>query len=76
MRKLMSKIAHGDFKEVKTILEQYRNDFMQNFQYDEFEHSIENWTYISICCELDKILSEVLWKLISDKQGLKVFQCS
>lgn len=76
MRKLRNKIGHGDFKAVQNLLEQYRQSFMQNFWYDEFEYSIENWTYGNICLNLDQALREVLWLMISDKNALKALQLS
>ncbi|MGL5435493.1 MAG: hypothetical protein ACRDBO_08870 [Lachnospiraceae bacterium] len=76
MRKLRNKIGHGDFKAVQSLLEQYRQSFMQNFWYDEFEYSIENWTYGNICINLDQALREILWLMLSDKANLKALQCS
>jgi hypothetical protein len=70
MRKLRNKIGHGDFKAIQQLLEDYRNSFMQNFWYDEFEYSIENWTYGNICIELDKALANILWLMLFDKEKL------
>lgn len=70
MRKLRNKIGHGDFMAIQQLLEEYRNSFMQNFWYDEFEYSIENWTYGNICLHLDKALSNILWLMLFDKQKL------
>ncbi|MFE4711905.1 hypothetical protein ACFRAM_13610 [Paenibacillus sp. NPDC056722] len=76
MRKLRNKIAHGDFKAVQQLLERYRTEFMGNYDYDEFEYSIENWTYLSICCALDEILSEIIWQLITNKSKIRSIQIS
>ncbi|WFR57147.1 hypothetical protein QA584_26650 [Anaerocolumna sp. AGMB13025] len=57
MRKLRNKIGHGDFEAVQQLLEQYRQSFMQDFWFDEFEYSIENWTYGNICIYLDEALN-------------------
>ncbi|MCF7753176.1 hypothetical protein KQ941_01885 [Paenibacillus xylanexedens] len=76
MRKLRNKIAHGDYRGIKQLLEQYRNEFMCNYQYDEFEYSIENWTYLNICCRLDEILNEIVWELVTNKDQLKTIQYS
>lgn len=70
MRKLRNKIGHGDFMAIQQLLEEYRNSFMKNFWYDEFEYSIENWTYGNICLNLDKALSNILWLMLFDKQKL------
>ncbi|MBZ9690965.1 hypothetical protein [Clostridium sp. M14] len=70
VRKLRNKIGHGDFMGVQQLLEEYRNCFMQNFWYDEFEHSIENWTYRNICLHLDQALSNILWLMLFDKEKL------
>ena len=70
MRKLRNKIAHGDYKAIQDLLEEYRNLFMQNFWYDEYEYSKESWTYGNICVELDEALSNVLWLLISNKERM------
>ncbi len=67
---LRNSIAHGNFKRVQDLLKNYRKYFMKNFDYDEFEYSIENWTYVSICIELDKVLSNILWLMINDKQKM------
>ncbi|GJM72662.1 hypothetical protein HMSSN036_48780 [Paenibacillus macerans] len=69
MRKLRNKIAHGDYRGIQQLLERYRNEFMVNYEYDEFEYSIENWIYLNICCRLDEILSEIVWKLITNKRS-------
>lgn len=76
LRRLRNKIAHGDFIYVNELLELYRQEFMEGFSYDEFEYSIESWTYLSICCRLDEILNEILWKFIYDKSALKEIQMS
>lgn len=70
VRKLRNKIGHGDFMGVQQLLEEYRNSFMQNFWYDEFEYSIENWTYGNICINLDQALSNILWLMLFDKEKL------
>lgn len=76
MRKLRNKIAHGDFEAVQQLLELYRQAFMQNFRFDEFEYSIENWTYMDICLRLDEALNEILWFMLSDKEKLNTLQMS
>lgn len=76
MRKLRNKIGHGDFIAVQSLLEQYRKSFMQNFWYDEYEYSVENWTYGDICLRLDEALSEILWLMLFDKDKLKSIQQS
>ena len=67
---LRNKIAHGNFKEVQVLLEKYRNCFMKNFWYDEYEYSIENWTYNNITLKLDRILANILWLMIYNKKKL------
>lgn len=67
LRKLRNKIGHGDYKAVATLLEQYRQEFMQNFWYDEFEYSIDNWTYGNICWNIDESLNNILWFMFSDR---------
>jgi len=74
MRKLRNKIGHGDFGSVQKLLEQYRTSFMQNFWYDEYEYSIENWTYGNICLHLDRALCEILWLMLSDREQLLSIQ--
>ena len=76
VRKLRNKIGHGDFEAVQQLLDQYRNSFMQNFWYDEFEYSIENWTYGNICINLDSALNEILWLMLSDRAQLASVQMS
>lgn len=76
MRKFRNKIAHGDFKAVQELLQKYRDSFMQGFWYDEFEYSIENWTYGNICVELNEALANVLWLLISNKEKMLEIQRS
>ena len=76
MRKLRNKIGHGDFEAVQQLLDQYRNSFMQDFWYDEFEYSIENWTYGNICINLDSALNEILWLMLSDRAQLASVQMS
>ena len=76
VRKLRNKIGHGDFEAVQQLLDQYRNSFMQNFRYDEFEYSIENWTYGNICINLDSALNEILWLMLSDRAQLASVQMS
>ena len=71
-----NKIGHGDFEAVQQLLDQYRNAFMQNFWYDEFEYSIENWTYGNICINLDSALNEILWLMLSDRAQLASVQMS
>lgn len=76
MRKLRNKIGHGDFVAVQQLLEQYRQSFMQKFLFDEYEYSIENWTYGNICLNLDEALNEILWLMLSDKAKLIALQMS
>ena len=76
MRKLRNKIGHGDFKSVQQLLGQYRNSFMQNFWYDEFEYSVENWTYGDICLNLDRTLKEILWLMLFNRSQLTNIQNS
>ena len=76
VRKLRNKIGHGDFEAVQRLLEQYRQSFMQDFWYDEFEYSIDNWTYGNICLNLDAALNEILWLMLCDKEQLKSVQMS
>ncbi|WP_339245093.1 hypothetical protein NST58_29080 [Paenibacillus sp. FSL R10-2796] len=74
MRKLRNKIAHGDYKAMQQLLQIYRDEFMVNYVFDEFEHSIENWTYLNICCRLDEVLNEIVWELITNKNQLRALQ--
>lgn len=76
MRKLRNKIGHGDFKAVQQLLEQYRQSFMKNFWFDEYEYSIENWTYGDICLRLDEALNEILWLMLSNNAHLMKIQRS
>ncbi|WP_225999819.1 hypothetical protein [Paenibacillus sp. BJ-4] len=74
MRQLRNKIAHGDYRAIQLLLKRYREEFMINYQYDEFEYSIENWTYLNICCRLDEVLNEIVWELITNKERLRLLQ--
>lgn len=74
MRQLRNKIAHGDYRAIQQLLKRYRDEFMINYQYDEFEYSIENWTYLNICCRLDEVLNEIVWELITNKNQLRALQ--
>lgn len=76
MRKLRNKIGHGDFKAVQQLLEQYRQPFMENFWFDEYEYSIENWIYGDICAQLDEALNEILWLMLFDNAQLMQIQRS
>ncbi|MFE1242954.1 hypothetical protein ACFW35_02390 [Fictibacillus sp. NPDC058756] len=64
-RQIRNKIAHGDFVGVRKKLEKYATCFMKNYQFDYFEYSRENWIYLNICCELDRILTNAIWGLLS-----------
>ncbi|MDF2858166.1 MAG: hypothetical protein K0Q87_4017 [Neobacillus sp.] len=75
-RKLRNKIAHGDFEAFQKLLEEYRENFMKNFWYDEFEYSVESWTINSICLSLKSASSEILFEFFSNKEGFKRFQNS
>ena len=75
-RKLRNKIAHGDFEAFQKLLEEYRENFMQNFWYDEFEYSVESWTINSICLSLKSALSEIFFEFFSNKEGFLRFQKS
>ncbi|MGG0718916.1 hypothetical protein ABE096_15130 [Robertmurraya massiliosenegalensis] len=66
IRQIRNKIAHGDFIGVRKKLEDYAASFMKNYYFDYFEYSRENWIYLNICCELDRILADIIWKLISE----------
>lgn len=74
VRKLRNKIAHGDFETFQKLLEEYRENFMQNFWYDEFEYSIESWTINSICLSLKSAFSEILFEFFSNKEEFLRFQ--
>lgn len=69
MRKFRNKISHGDFEAVSKLLQEYRNEFMKNFWYDEFEYSKDNWTYGNISLEFDEALSNILRFMLDDKTG-------
>ncbi|AOC57961.1 hypothetical protein [Bacillus pumilus] len=73
IRQIRNKIAHGDFIGVRKKLEDYAASFMKSYYFDYFEYNRENWIYLNICCELDRILADILWKLISgdslDRKG-------
>lgn len=69
MRKFRNKIGHGDFETVSKLLEEYRDKYMKNFQYDEFEYSIDNWTYGNISLIIDDALNNILWFMINDKSA-------
>ncbi|MCM3575494.1 hypothetical protein M3172_20025 [Mesobacillus subterraneus] len=70
IRQIRNKIAHGDFLGLQKKLEEYAAHFMKNYYFDYFEYSRENWIYLNICCELDRILADILWCLTSeDSQG-------
>ncbi|MEG2973200.1 MAG: hypothetical protein RR898_06980 [Clostridium sp.] len=68
VRKLRNKIAHGDFVAIPKLLEEYRELFMQNYWFDEFEYSIKNWTYLNIHMQLNKVLAKILRLMITDKE--------
>ena len=76
MRKFRNKIGHGDFRAVQKLLEQYRQEFMENFWFDEIEYSIESWTYGDICIRLNEALGEILWLMLSDKAKLQELRLS
>lgn len=76
VRKLRNKIAHGDFKAFQKLLRDYRNKFMKNFEYDEFEYSIESWTILSICLTLEHALGQILFELFSKKNEFYKFRRS
>lgn len=67
MRRFRNKIGHGDYEAISKLLEEYRNEYMKNFQYDEFEYSIDNWTYGNISMNIDEALNNILWFMINDK---------
>lgn len=69
LRKFRNKIGHGDYGAISKLLEEYRNEYMKNFQYDEFEYSIDNWTYGNISMNIDEALNNILWYMISDKNA-------
>lgn len=71
IRQIRNKIAHGDFLGVRKKLEEYAAHFMKNYYFDYFEYSRENWIYLNICCELDRILAEILWKAISEDSRVR-----
>lgn len=74
VRQLRNKIAHGDYRAIQQLLKRYRDEFMVDYEYDEFEYSMENWTYLNICCRLDEVLNEIVWELITNKNQLRVLQ--
>lgn len=76
VRKLRNKIAHGDYRAIQDLLQFYRGEFMTNYYFDEFEYSVENWTYLNICCNLDEALNEIIWELITNRDGLRKIQYS
>lgn len=76
MRKFRNKIGHGDYKAISKLLQKYRNEYMRNFQYDEFEYSIDNWTYGDISINIDEALKNILWFMIDDKNAWKIFRNS
>ncbi|WP_196592629.1 hypothetical protein [Pectinatus sottacetonis] len=74
MRRLRNKIAHGDYKAVTILLKQYKEEFMQEVWYDEFEYSIENWIYGNICANLDETLSNILYFMVSNRVEWEKFR--
>lgn len=63
-----------EYGAVSKLLEEYRNEYMQNFQYEEFEYSVDNWTYGNIAMVIDEALSNILWFMISDKSAWEAFR--
>ena len=71
IRVIRNKIGHGDFKQLHKKLEEYAGCFMKNYWFDYYEYSHINWIYLNLCCELNQIVSNIIWKKLIHKQEVK-----
>lgn len=76
IRVIRNKIAHGDFTALAIKLEEYATEFMENFHFDYFEYSRINWIYLSLCCVLEGIVSEIIWTELTRKEDMNILRYS
>jgi len=74
VRRLRNKIGHGDYNGIQKILNEYRDRMIPNYNYDEFEYSIENWNYLSISITLKEILNNIIYLMLTNRKRLKKIQ--
>lgn len=74
IRKIRNKIAHGDFKSLESLLEQYSQEFMKGFYFDYSEYDRDLWIISNLCIKVDRCLANVLWLMLTNNQLLLEIQ--
>lgn len=68
--KIRNKIAHGDFSGLEKELISYKNYFMLDYQFDFTEYSLINWIIIDIYFQLSECVSNIIWKMLVNKESI------
>lgn len=74
IRQMRNKIGHGDFFSMNQKCEEYANEFMQNFWFDYYEFSRQNWILSNICINLNTTLANIIWMMLNNKDKLLEIQ--
>ena len=71
MRKIRNKIAHGDFKRLNPLIEEYAKDYMDGkFWFDYTEYTRPSWILLDISCRLEDILKRLMYLMLTDRERL------
>lgn len=71
MRKIRNKIAHGDFKRLNPLVEEYAKDYMDGkFWLDYTEYTRLSWIILNISCRLEDILKKLIYLMLTDRERL------
>lgn len=71
MRKIRNKIAHGDFKRLNPLVEEYAKDYMDGkFWFDYTEYTRPSWILLDISCRLEDILKRLIYLMLTDRERL------
>lgn len=71
MRKIRNKIAHGDFKKLNTMVEDYAQKYMDGkFWFDYSEYTRSSWILLHISCRLEEVVRKLIYLMLTDSAKL------
>lgn len=72
MRKIRNKIAHGDFKRLNPLVEDYAKKYMDGkFWFDYTEYTRPSWILLHISCRLEEIVRTLIYLMLTDRERIE-----
>ncbi len=71
MRKIRNKIAHGDFKRLNSLVEEYATKYLDGkFWFDYSEYTRPSWVLLHISCSLEEVVRKLIYLMLTDSARL------